>query len=161
MARSKSQIARDRKKIANLYLKGTYQYDIADELKISQSTVSRDLKALQKDWQKSSLIDIDKKKAEELAKVDRLEIEYWEGWHESQKDAETVREESSRQGKKKTVISKGQAGDPRFLAGIQSCINKRCELLGLDAPKKLEHSGEMVHKGYVNVSPDDWPDKPE
>ena len=32
--------------------------------------------------------------------------------------------------------AKGQAGDSRFLQGIQWCINKRSELLGLDAPEK-------------------------
>jgi hypothetical protein len=31
----------------------------------------------------------------------------------------------------------GQIGDPRFLAGVQWCINKRCEILGLDAPAKF------------------------
>ena len=26
-------------------------------------------------------------------------------------------------------------GDPRYLTGVMTCINKRCQLLGLDAPK--------------------------
>ena len=34
-------------------------------------------------------------------------------------------------------------GDHRFLEGVQWCINKRCELLGLDAPLQLQHSGQI------------------
>jgi len=69
--RTKSQLARDRRKVADLYLKGVIQVDIAEKLSISQTTVSRDLKYLQKEWQSSALVDIDERKAEELAKVDR------------------------------------------------------------------------------------------
>jgi len=69
--RSKSRLARDRRKVADLYLKGVIQVDIAEKLSISQTTVSRDLKYLQKEWQSSALVDIDERKAEELAKVDR------------------------------------------------------------------------------------------
>ena len=35
----------------------------------------------------------------------------------------------------------GQAGDPRFLAIIQECGKRRCEIFGLDAPKQQEHQG--------------------
>jgi hypothetical protein len=33
-------------------------------------------------------------------------------------------------------------GNPEFLKGVQWCINKRCEILGFDAPKKNVLSGE-------------------
>jgi hypothetical protein len=118
------------------------QVDIANEVGLSTPTVSRDLQHLYKEWQESSLVDIDKAKSQELAKVDRLEREYWQAWERSCKDAETMRQEGSKKkdGKvepdKVVKTAKGQAGDSRFLAGIQWCINKRCELLGLDAPEK-------------------------
>ena len=148
MRRSKSQIARDRRKIANLYLQGRIQADIGEELDINQSTVSRDLQALQEEWKNSSLIDIDEAKAKELAKVDRLEREYWDAWERSCEDAETKRLEGTLapgedQGKptKQILTRKGQAGDPRFLTGIQWCIERRCKILGIDAPSKREHGG--------------------
>ena len=78
--RSTAQIARDRRVISNLYMKGWLQSDIANELGISDATVSRDLRTLYKRWERSSLVDIDSKKAEELAKIDHLEREYWEAW---------------------------------------------------------------------------------
>ena len=139
--RSKGQLIRDRRRISNLYLQGWLQVDIADELDISHSTVSRDLTHLYKEWQESSLVDIDESKSRELAKVDRLEREYWQAWEKSCEDAETIRQEGTKtetgiQPEKIVKTAKGQAGDSRFLSGIQWCINKRCELLGLDAPEK-------------------------
>jgi len=142
--RSNGQLARDRLKISDLYLQGWLQVDIAEEVGISTATVCRDISYLQEAWQQSSLVNIDAKKAEELAKVDRLEREYWRAWVRSCEDAETIRQEGSKNiadEKVKPVkivkTAKGQAGDPRFLAGVQWCINKRCEILGIDAPKKI------------------------
>ena len=160
MRRSKSQIARDRRKIANLYLQGRIQADIGEELDINQSTVSRDLQALQEEWKNSSLIDIDEAKAKELAKVDRLEREYWDAWERSCLDEETTRLEGTlaageEKGKttKQVVTRKGQAGDPRFLTGIQWCIERRCKILGIDAPAKQEHGG--LGGGPIQVAIED------
>jgi len=146
--RSKTQIERDRRRIAEMYLRGELQADIAVELKLSQSTISNDLADLREEWKKAALMDFNDRKAQELAKVDNLEIEYWSAWKRSQQDAEieTVKRKGTLskldgvstipiEGTKRT---EGQSGDPRFLQGIQWCINKRCEILGLDAPKKLE-----------------------
>lgn len=142
--REPSQIARDRRRCADLYLQGWLQSDIGKEIGVDQSTVSRDLKALHKDWLASALVDFDKVKAKELARVDRLEREYWRGWVRSCEDAETIRQEAAKdKGIEKVVkTAKGQAGDPRFLTGIQWCIDKRCKILGIDAATKFEHAGK-------------------
>jgi len=127
--------------MADLYLRGWLQVDIAEELKIDQSTVSRDLSALQEEWINSALVDIDEARAKELAKVDKLEREYWDAWDRSIQDAERETKKAIAVGDKEvkreaTKTTEGQAGDPRFLSGVQWCINKRCEILGLDAPKQ-------------------------
>jgi len=133
-----------------MYLGGELQDDIAKVLKIDQSTVSRDLKALQAEWLKSALRDFDEMKAQELAKVDRLEREYWRGWERSCEDAETTRQEGSKDDAGKAGIdkivktAKGQSGDPRFLQGVMTCIDRRCKILGIDAAVKMEHSGEVI-----------------
>lgn len=36
------------------------------------------------------------------------------------------------------VVTDNPHGDPRFLAGVQWCINRRCILLGLDTPSKAQ-----------------------
>jgi len=145
--RSASQRAKDRRRTADLYLQGWLQTAIAEEIKTSQATVSRDLKALQKDWLKSALRDFDKAKSQELAKVDRLEREYWDAWQRSCEDAETlVKDGTPEKVEKLKRTSKGQAGDPRFLQGVQWCIEKRCKILGIDAPVKTDvtSGGERI-----------------
>ena len=161
--RDASQIARDRRRMADLYLQGWLQADIAAELGVDPSTVSRDLKALQAEWLQSALVDFDAAKAAELAKIDRLEREYWHAWKRSCEDAETATEKFTGNEKSPSRIEKskrveGQAGDPRFLTGIQWCIERRCKILGIDAPSALDvTSGGKALKTYIAISPDDWP----
>ena len=57
----------------------------------------------------------------------------------------------------------GQSGNPSFLAGVQWCINKRCEILGLDAPKKIaptDPSGQNEFSGNV-INIYEYKDRPE
>ena len=136
--RSPSQVAKDRKIIGRMYLRGALQSEIAEKLRMSQPQVSRDLKALHGKWLKSALIDFSEAKSKELAKVDMLEVTYWQGWLRSLKDTEKSVTEKNISGNSKARIEReGQIGDPRFLAGIQWCINKRCDIIGIDAPKKI------------------------
>lgn len=172
--RSASQIARDRRNIADLYLQGWLQTDIAKEVSLSPATISRDLKALQAGWLRSALIDFDKAKARELAEIDHLEREYWEAWLRSCEDAETATQKqkgkvTKRQDDEGQFVAeqpaevsktrKGQAGDPRFLAGIQWCIEKRCKILGIEAAIKLQHSGPQGGNLVVEVTGNVKPDK--
>ncbi len=159
--RSAGQLARDRRRVADLYLRGELQVAIAEAVGISQTTVSRDLKALQKEWLASSLVDYNKAKARELAKVDHLERTYHAAWERSCEDAESatrkqkgkVIRQQDKDGKwvaeqpaEVSKTSKGQVGDPRFLQGVQWCIERRCKILGIDAPTKhdLTTKGERL-----------------
>jgi hypothetical protein len=144
--------------MADLYLQGWLQADIAGELRIDQSTVSRDLKALQSEWLSSALMDFNEAKAQEIAKIDRLEREYWQAWARSCEDAEqTTQEGTPVKVDKVKKTSKGQAGDPRFLQGVQWCIERRCKILGVDAPTEVKHSGAV---NLVGIDPDE-PEQPE
>ena len=139
--RKPAEVARDRRRIADFYLQGWLQADIAQEVGLSQPTISRDLKALQKAWLKSALIDFDAAKAKELAKVDRLEREYWAAWEASKKDKETQTTEkikSTTLRSKAQIRREGQVGNPSFLVGVQWCIERRCKILGLDAPTGID-----------------------
>jgi len=157
--RPKTDIAARRREVGRLYLQGKTQPEIAVELAISQPTISRDLKALRDEWLQSALVDLNEAKSKELAKVDALELEYWDGWRRSCEDAETVKQKgkAAGEGGKPQVTdvektAKGQAGDPRFLQGIQWCINKRCEILGIDAPKRTDitSDGKSIVVRLVN-----------
>ena len=132
--RATGEIARDRKVIAKWYLQGKSQYEIADLVGLSQATISRDLKALHKVWLKSSLVDFGEAKAKELAKIDHLELTYWEAW-EASKTSTTIRGASDSESA--IVTQKEGAGDPAFLAGVERCIKQRVDILGLNSPKLM------------------------
>jgi predicted transcriptional regulator len=148
--RSPIQIEKDRALIADLYLQGLRQMDIAERLNMTQQMVSYDLQAVQKQWRERTALDIDEAKRQELAKIDRLEREYWSAWDESRgKRTVTSKKMSEASGTKRAEAStreEDMLGDPRFLAGVQWCIDRRCKILGVDAPTKQDVSGQLTVK---------------
>lgn len=157
--RSKAELLRDRAEVAQLYLRGRTQHEIADHMeqnrsyKYGRTKVQNDIKRIRQKWEESALMDFHKKRAEELAKIDALEREYWEAYMESKEPrqehkvegqpAETdphTNGEASHTSIQPTKIERTTkepvAGNPQFLKGIQWCIDKRCEILGLDAPER-------------------------
>jgi len=148
------EVTARRAKITKLYLSGWLQKDIAAECKISQAQVSQDLKFIHGEWVKSALTDFDEIKAGELAKIDRLERENWEAWERSMTERVKTRETIFRTNTTETMTETvTPVGDPRFLQGVQWCISKRCEIFGLDAPKKLDHtSGGQPMKPTIIVN---------
>lgn len=140
-------------RVADLYLAGKTQWEIADLVGITQGTVSKDLAAIRTAWLASAVRDFDAIKSEQLAKIDRVEVIAWAAWERSCKDAETRRVESisgrtvrvtEKTGKhttkttteklppleKASKSSVGQSGDPRFLDRIAWCVETRLKLIG-------------------------------
>lgn len=93
----------DYERIAHLYLQRKTQAEIGETVGISQQQVSYDLKAIRRRWAESANEAIGKRMAEEIARIDRLEREHWRAWD--------------------------MKGDPRYLEGVMSCIQKRMETL--------------------------------
>lgn len=130
-----------REKVARLYLQGKTQNELAAQFGVNQSTISRDLEAIRLQWQEQALLHFDEIKARELARIDRLEREYWEAWEESKKDAEVTKQigaltkdekgrPSLTPGRAEKTI-KGQTGNPAFLNGVQWCIEQRLKIFGV------------------------------
>jgi hypothetical protein len=142
----KVQIARRRAQVADLYLRQKSQTEIAAELGVTQQTISLDIKAIQEGWQTSAITSFTEAKFRELARIDTLEREYWASWEASKEDKETHTTEKTapteRPGVNKGARLKVQVrkqertGDPRYLNGVQWCIDKRCQIIGLEAPLK-------------------------
>ena len=127
-----------KRSIARLYKTGWGQMEIARELGISQSQVSRDMAALRKEWLESALVDVDESRAKELAKLDHLESEYWRAWERSQEEAETFTDADKARGGGYTYKIERRDGNPAFLSGVMDCIRKRCDILGVGAPKEQD-----------------------
>jgi len=135
-----------------MYLRMIPQYKIAEELNLSPATVSRDIRELHEEWKTSRLYDMNEAKRKELARIDVLERQYWEGWELSKQKAHSEADAIAGPGSTVTLHQKReQFGDPRYLNGIMSCINKRCEILGLNAPKSLELNPGKTWAQFIGV----------
>ena len=142
-----------RKRVAELYMRGHSQWEIARRVDCTQSTVSLDLVEIRKMWIESAAMDFHARQAQELAKIDRLEIIAEKAWRRSCQDAE-IRYSGKTTGRttnngtplpdleKEYVTVKGQAGDPRFLERIAWCIEERTKILGILAALKVHLGGD-------------------
>ena len=156
----KARIEGRRALVSELYLKGKTQAEIAEQLGVDQSTISRDLTALQKQWKDSAIRNLDEAKARELAKIDALERTYWDAWERSvgQTQIKTIKAKGDPKGApgqaEQTIRTEDLNGDPRYLAGVMSCIERRCRLLGIDAPetrRNVDASGNDVPPIVIKV----------
>jgi hypothetical protein len=124
--------------VTEMYLRGKFQSEIAVALKISQPQVSYDVAIIQKRWRESSLVNWDEARAKELERIDSLEREYWAAWEASKTERTKKRQRKGATGAIDASIETEQRdGNPAFLAGVIACIDRRCKILGLDAPTKI------------------------
>jgi hypothetical protein len=137
MPQHKQEVVNHRRhQVAELYLGGKYQVEIARLVGVSQQQVSLDLKAVQRAWLASSIRNFDEVKAEQLAKIDRIEREAWSAWERSLQVREvTVQEviEGEHRTHKVSRRKEPGGGDPRYLQIAQRCIDQRIDLLGIGA----------------------------
>ncbi len=162
--RTTQQRENDLATIAKRYILGDKLGNIAADFDVSIQTISNDVKEIRRRWLASSIRDYDGKVAEQMARLDILETEYWYGWQRSQEDEETKTDERKVKvavdGKTKLPAeekaqtrTKGRVGDPRFLEGVERCIDKRCKLFGLYAPTKVDVTWRDELKGQ-GIDPD-------
>lgn len=136
--------------VAELYLGGWLQSEIADELKVNQSTVSRDIAEIHQRWIDAQIDTMNEKIRHELAVINRAEQEAWTAWKAS-KEPLVTRRSSGKAGEKITEAQKeieDRVGDPRYLATVLKCVDMRMDLLGL---KKLIVEGTVDHTHSVRV----------
>jgi hypothetical protein len=135
------QVQQRRTAVARLYLKQRTQAEISQTVGVSQGTVSRDLKAIQAEWQRQRLDDFAQVKLRELARVDQLEREYWQAWERSCQDREQTLQEKTTAPTgdrlKAGTRSEGRDGNPEFLRGIERCVELRCKITGAFAAVKI------------------------
>lgn len=146
-----------RTKVSALYLARYYQHEIAAKLGIGRPTVRDDLLAIHKEWAKDSIGNRGEWIDRELAAIDRLERIYHRSWLRSLKAAETreartVTKSDGDTTQQKSKREEDRCGNPQFLEGVRWCINRRIELLGLDAEKRLKIDGL---DGYAKMTDDE------
>ena len=145
-----------RMKASQLYLRGTTKLSqIARELGVDKSQISRDFKCIKAEWQKRYAQDLNTAKAEELSRIEDLLLEYWTAWHRSQENKETRQsEQSDTEGgsrKKASIKTEGKEGNPAFLQGVERCSEQRRKLLGLDAPITYRDVTELTDEELLRI----------
>lgn len=151
--RTNTRVAERRRKVAHDYLTGLSQSEIAHKFSLSQATISKDLKAIRAEWLASAVRDFDAARAQELAKIDALELEYWQAWHASKAEKTKKHKTENRNARGRAQATRlsqeitERDGDPRYLQGVQWCVERRIKLLGLDAPvTTVSHVGGIKDK---------------
>lgn len=149
----RTEIARRRQLVGELYVQGWTQARIAQEFGVTQATISTDVKSLHEQWRASGVRDFDLARSIELEKLNLMEREAWEAWKRSSEPSESTKVTSTGENNKraeKTV--KQRVGDPRFLEQLHKCMATRRALLGLDAPTKIAPTspdGEEAYHSHV------------
>jgi hypothetical protein len=128
-----------RKNMIPDYLRGMSQYDLAAKYGVNQSLISRELKRIRQDWEKSILVDFNQAKARELSKIDNLEKEYWAAWKNSigEKTKTRTKKIIGASATEASVEKDQMLGNPAWLQGIQWCIEQRCKIFGIYEATKL------------------------
>lgn len=160
--------------IAEMFLKGHSCRNIAVKLcdhvgkpnYITYRTVNNDINALIKEWEKDRISEINKQKLIELEKVNKLERTYWMAWEKSIEDYEKKAKKikgALGTDKKGNALKPSEQelqttnmisfGNPAYLAGIERCIERRCKILGINAPKEVDvkTNGESLNKGFYEA----------
>jgi hypothetical protein len=152
--RTKGEREHDMLLISELFTKGKSFREIAFEVNqqhgrnITHVTVFNDVKHILEVWKKDREKLIDYHKTIELEKINRLEKTYWEAWEKSIQSVKKseVKKHGSPQSvdkvEKRDFEETGQ-GDPRYLDGVQWCIEQRCKILGINAPTKHDFQGNL------------------
>lgn len=154
--RTAIQVIRDRGILFGYFLQG-YPYRLIREAfnktageknygyTLSLGMVHNDVKAAIGVFRLENDEFIDEQMHVELARINKLETTYWKAW-ENSTTGRTKREYEGgiaqgnklpRGAKLKKYTSEELFGDPRYLHGVQWCVDRRCKLLGLDKPIEI------------------------
>lgn len=130
--RSLAKVEYDRARLTEMYVGGSSMYDIADELKLSLSTVSREIQAQHRRWREDPALQFDEMMLRTLANLDRLEYEAWDAWERSKQPRKiTTTFGAKGQSPKVQIQIIEQTGDKAYLDLIKDCTMQRAKLGGL------------------------------
>lgn len=143
---------------SEMLLTGYTQTEIALAFGVTRPAITNIVEKLEAEWIERRHNAMDAHFGRQLAKLDRLEAEYWEGWRRSQVErAVKSSRQVKRNGGRTTLDADGNVsavtptelteaslrtetalGNPAFLAGVERCIQERSRLLGLYAPEQID-----------------------
>lgn len=147
--RSSAEIQEHLNIIAGLYLRGHSIRQIVDavnnqsERQTSIRTVHNDIQTLLAEYKEQRIVELEDAQRVELARINEVEKTAWDAWERSkQRETQTDKSVTGDKARTESGTTKEETpGDPRFLQLIMTCIEKRCKILGLDAPITIQGTG--------------------
>lgn len=133
---SKEQKEEMRDRIAAMRLQGYTFREIATACGISVTVAYDNYKVVEDRWRKSAMASMNDIKARELAKLDLIEQEAWQGYSRSREDKVEINQQFMHEGDARLQTGTrakrvGQVGDAKWLAIVLDCMDRRAKLLGL------------------------------
>lgn len=143
-----TEVTERKEKVGFLYCRGLGLTEIARTVGSTLETVKEDMESILQRWRDNFLLDLQKRQAEELAKVNEIERTAWAAYERSCEDyqeklsrKELVRVTTRDGGVQRSRLkpgrvtrelrSKGRVGDPRYLDQVAWCIETRMKLFGI------------------------------
>jgi hypothetical protein len=147
-----NQIRADRILLTDFMVRGMTLEQMADKLaevrgyRLHFSTINREVRCITDEYKQRNDDLLDRHRQRQLMRLDAQEQEAWRAWEKSKEDAVTRQGEriSGQAGQngaaaareKSLVKQSGRVGNAEFLRVMLSIAERRCKLLGLDAPAK-------------------------
>jgi len=123
-----------RKNVAQRFIKGEPTWMIARAFEVTVQTIRGDLRAIRRDWREAAVAGLTDHLAKELAEVNEVCRLAWLSFSRSREGT----------GKRKEV-----PGNPRWLMIVLDCVKRRCEMLGIDVPRRaliMQQVAEEVNR---------------
>jgi hypothetical protein len=142
MNRSEARCAARRHQVAQLYLAGKVQHEIADDMGVTQQQISLDMKRVMRTWENRMVEFVTRQKAIAAAQIEWAMREAAGSWERSKEPREITETEAIQGGEaaprhKAKRRLEGSVGNPAFLSAYQKGIDQMATLLGLNAPQKV------------------------
>ena len=133
-AKEKMIILNRRREVAKYWKRHIDQKDIADELGVSASTITRDIEAINKQWAAEALENISIRRARELAEIEEMEKEAAGNYYHAKELTEGGRPSREME---------------RWLKKWLEVKERKAKLLGLDQPAQFKFEDTSKEQGTV------------
>ena len=163
--RNRHQKARDIKQESMLRAEGKTLREISDAVGVSHEQVRADLKHIDQRLIEAATKDLEKAKAENLAKIRFAQSELAQAWLNSMNDSSKISTKQSSDGTEITTVTEAQTGNPGHMRNYIKALEAEAKLLGLyeigtgkgdEAAQRLielHAQLEMARKLYDSESP--------
>jgi len=140
LSRTKS-LALDQRRadVAARYLTGETEASIARSYQVHRSQISRDIKALRREWQERRGADFECAQAEHIARLEALLAEAWAAYRLSKEERRTAtRTEDANKQTTITVRTETHAPSASLLGEVRQTLAELARIWGFNAPLKQD-----------------------